>query len=149
MEPVKEKSIWFIRPAVADLQRLVGNTMVDHLGIEFTEVGDDFLKARMPVDRRTVQPAGLLHGGASAALAETIGSVAANLCVDHTKRVCVGLEINANHIRSVRSGYVHGLCRPLHLGQSTQVWEIEIRDEQQKLVCVSRLTMAVVLRNKT
>ncbi len=123
--------------------------MVDHLGIEFTEVGDDFLNARMPVDRRTVQPEGLLHGGASAALAETIGSVAANLCVDHTKRVCVGLEINANHIRSVRSGYVHGHCRPLHLGQSTQVWEIEIRDEQQKLVCVSRLTMAVVLRNKT
>ncbi len=123
--------------------------MVDHLGIEFTEVGDDFLKAKMPVDQRTVQPAGLLHGGASAALAETIGSVAANLCVDHTKRVCVGLEINANHIRSVRNGNVYGQCHPLHLGQSTQVWEIEIRDEKQKLVCVSRLTMAVVLQIKT
>jgi 1,4-dihydroxy-2-naphthoyl-CoA hydrolase len=149
LDTAKEKSIWFIRPTVADLQRLVRNTMVDHLGIEFTEVGDDFLKARMPVDQRTVQPENLLHGGASAALAETIGSVAANLCVDHALRACVGLEINANHIRSVRSGYVHGQCRPLHLGQSTQVWEIEIRDEQQKLVCVSRLTMAVVLRNKT
>ena len=123
--------------------------MVEHIGIEFTEVGDDFLKAKMPVDLRTVQPQGLLHGGASAALAETLGSVAANLCVDHTRRVCVGLEINANHIRSVRNGYVYGQARPFHLGQSTQVWEIEIRDEKQNLVCVSRLTMAVVQRDKT
>jgi 1,4-dihydroxy-2-naphthoyl-CoA hydrolase len=143
------KSIWFVRPTLDDLQRLVSHTMVEHIGIEFTEVGDDYLKAKMPVDPRTVQPEGLLHGGASAALAETIGSVAGNLCVDHTKRVCVGLEINANHIRAVRNGYVYGQARPLHLGQSTQVWEIEIRDEKQKLVCISRLTMAVVLRNKT
>jgi len=149
LNPTTGKSIWFVRPTLNDLQRLVRQTMVEHIGIEFTEVGDDFLKAKMPVDLRTVQPQGLLHGGASAALAETLGSVAANLCVDHTRRVCVGLEINANHIRSVRNGYVYGQARPFHLGQSTQVWEIEIRDEKQNLVCVSRLTMAVVQRDKT
>jgi 1,4-dihydroxy-2-naphthoyl-CoA hydrolase len=144
-----EKSIWFIQPTIEGLQRLVRHTMVDHIGIEFTQIGSDYLKARMPVDTRTVQPEGLLHGGASAALAETIGSVAANLCVDHNRWLCVGLEINANHIRSVKEGFVYGQAKPLHLGQSTQVWEIEIRDEKQKLVCISRLTMAVIPRNKT
>lgn len=143
-----EKSIWFVQPTIEGLQRLVQQTMVDHIGIEFTEVGSGYLKARMPVDSRTVQPERLLHGGASAALAETIGSVAANLCVDHTRWMCVGLEINANHLRPVRSGYVYGQATPLHLGQSTQVWQIEIRDEKQKLVCISRLTMAVIPRNK-
>jgi 1,4-dihydroxy-2-naphthoyl-CoA hydrolase len=142
------KSIWFTQPSVEDLQQLVRNTMVDHIGIEFTEVGPDYLKARMPVDSRTVQPERLLHGGASAALAETIGSVAANLCVDHRHWVCVGLEINANHLRPVKSGYVYGQARPVHLGQTTQVWEIEINDEKQKRVCVSRLTMAVIPRDK-
>jgi 1,4-dihydroxy-2-naphthoyl-CoA hydrolase len=143
-----EKSIWYVQPTIEGLQQLVQQTMVDHIGIEFTEVGTAYLEARMPVDSRTVQPERLLHGGASAALAETIGSVAANLCVDHTRWMCVGLEINANHIRPVRTGYVYGQARPLHLGQSTQVWQIEIRDEKQKLVCISRLTMAVIPRNK-
>ena len=120
--------------------------MVEHLGIEFLEVGEDSLTARMPVDRRTIQPAGLLHGGASVALAETLGSVAATLCVDLTDTACVGLEINANHIRSVRSGFVTGVARPIHLGTSTQVWDISITDEQGRLTCICRLTMAVLKR---
>jgi 1,4-dihydroxy-2-naphthoyl-CoA hydrolase len=118
--------------------------MIEHLGIEFLEVGDDYIKARMPVDHRTIQPFGLLHGGASVALAETLGSVAANLCVDREKKMCVGLEINANHIRPVASGFVYGVTRPIHIGASTQLWEIRIHNEQEKLVCVSRLTMAVL-----
>ncbi len=130
-----------------DLQHLVRQTMVEHLGIEFTDIGDDYLKAKMPVDHRTIQPDRLLHGGASVALAETIGSVAANLCVDRSRKVCVGLEINANHMRPVRNGFVYGTVRPLHLGRSTQIWEIHIMDERQKLVCVSRLTMAVIGRD--
>lgn len=116
--------------------------MVDHLGIEFLEVGDDYVKARMPVDRRTIQPFGLLHGGASVALAETLGSVAANLCVDREKKMCVGLEINANHLRPVTNGFVYGVARPVHVGDTTQVWEIRILNEQDKLVCISRLTLA-------
>jgi len=117
-------------------------TMVDNLGIEFLEVGDDYVKARMPVDRRTIQPFGLLHGGASVALAETLGSVAANLCVDREKKMCVGLEVNANHLRPVMSGFVYGVARPVHVGDATQVWEIRILNEQDKLVCISRLTLA-------
>ncbi len=117
--------------------------MLKHLGIEFTEVGPDYLCAKMPVDDRTQQPMGLLHGGASVVLAETLGSVAAQLCVDSTRSYCVGVEINANHIRSARDGYVYGKATPIHIGQSTQVWNIEITDENQKLVCISRITMAV------
>jgi 1,4-dihydroxy-2-naphthoyl-CoA hydrolase len=108
------------------------------------EIGDDWIKARMPVDQRTIQPAGLLHGGASVTLAETLGSVAANLCVDTKEKVCVGLEINANHVRSIRAGYVYGITKPIHIGSTTQLWEIQIRDEDEKLVCISRLTMAVL-----
>jgi 1,4-dihydroxy-2-naphthoyl-CoA hydrolase len=126
------------------LQRLSKNTMVEHLGIEFTEIGDDYLKARMPVDNRTHQPYGLLHGGASLALAETLGSVAAHCCIDNQKKYCVGLEINANHVKSVRSGYVVGTSKPIHIGRRTQVWEIKIVTEQNQLVCVSRITMAVL-----
>jgi len=118
--------------------------MIDHLGIEFLEVGGDYIKARMPVDHRTIQPFGLLHGGASVALAETLGSVAANLCVDREKKMCVGLEINANHTRPVTNGFVYGIARPIHIGVSTQVWEIRIQNEQEKLVCISRLTLAVL-----
>ena len=118
--------------------------MIEHLGIEFLELGDDYIKARMPVDHRTIQPFGLLHGGASVALAETLGSVAANLCVDREKKMCVGLEINANHIRPVTSGFVYGIARPIHIGASTQLWEIRIHNEQEKLVCISRLTMAIL-----
>jgi len=122
--------------------------MLEHLGIEFTEIGADYLKARMPVDHRTVQAAGLLHGGASVALAESLGSVAATLCVDATRKICVGLEINANHLRSVRSGYVEGIAKPLQIGRRIQVWEIKISNEKNKLVAVSRITLAVVSRNE-
>lgn len=118
--------------------------MVQHLGIEITEVGEDYICAKMPVDHRTKQPFGLLHGGASVVLAETLGSFAANMCVDSTKFYCVGLDINANHIRGVREGYVYGKTTPLHIGKSTQVWEIKITDEKGNLVCISRLTVAVV-----
>ena len=136
-------TIWHRRPSLAELNS-VKNTMVDHLGIEFVEVSDDFIKARMPVDHRTHQPMGLLHGGASVALAETLGSTGAFLCVDPAKYNVVGLEINANHIRGVRDGWVIGTARPLHRGRTTQLWEIRITDAAEKLVCISRLTMAVL-----
>jgi len=119
-------------------------TMIEHCGIEVVEVGDDFLKARMPVDHRTVQPQGRLHGGASCALAETVGSVAANLVIDSSQFLAVGLEINANHIRPVKDGYVYGTARPDALGRTTQVWTIRVTDEEDRLVCISRLTMAVI-----
>ena len=120
------------------------NTLIDHLGIVFTAAGDDWLQATMPVDARTKQPYGLLHGGASVVLAETLGSSAGNLCVDPTQQVCVGLEINANHLRAARSGVVTGTARALHVGRTTQVWEIRIENEDGKPVCISRLTLAVV-----
>jgi len=123
---------------------MAANTMIEHLGIEFIELGDDFLRARMPVDHRTLQPAGLLHGGASVALAETLGSAASFLCVDQSQFTVVGVEVNANHVRSARAGWVTGTARPIHLGRSTHVWDIRIIDEEERLVCVSRLTMAVV-----
>ncbi len=120
------------------------NTMSEHLGIEFTEVGEDFLTARMPVDHRTKQPAGIMHGGASCVLAETIGSTAANCCVDREKFYCVGLDINTNHIRPMREGYVIGTAKPFHIGKTTQVWGIEIINEEDQLVSITRLTMAVL-----
>ena len=122
------------------------NTIASHIGIEFTAIGEDFLEATMPVDHRTHQPLGLLHGGASVTLAETLGSVAATLCVDDTKQFCVGLEINANHIRSVTTGYVKGVAKPVHIGKKTQVWEIRITTVKEELVCVSRITLAVLDR---
>lgn len=125
------------------LNRNHENTVVGLLGIEITEVGQNTLKARMPVDRRTVQPAGILHGGASVTLAETLGSVAAWLCLEEGWSA-VGLDINANHLRAVREGWVHGHCRPVHVGRSTQVWQIEIEDDAGRPVCTSRITMAVV-----
>ena len=136
-------AIWHHRPSIAELNSLK-NTMVDHIGIEFIELGDDFIRARMPVDHRTHQPMGLLHGGASVALAETLGSTGAMLCVDPDKYNVVGLEINANHIRGVRDGWVIATARPLHRGRTTQLWEIRITDAADKLVCVSRLNMAVI-----
>ncbi|HWP05722.1 MAG TPA: hotdog fold thioesterase [Polyangiaceae bacterium] len=120
------------------------NTLVSQLGIEFIEAGDDYLSARMPVDARTRQPANVLHGGASVALAETLASWAATFVVDRNKNYCVGLEINANHVRAATSGWVIGTARPVHLGRSTQVWEVRITDESQRLVCISRVTMAVL-----
>ena len=130
-----------------DLARINGwaaNTMLETLGIRYTGIGEDWLRGTMPVDHRTHQPYGLLHGGASVALAETLGSSAAMLTLDPAKFGVVGLEINANHIRGVREGTVTGTAKALHIGRSTQVWEIRIEDERQRLVCVSRITMAVV-----
>ncbi|MCB0489513.1 MAG: hotdog fold thioesterase [Cyclobacteriaceae bacterium] len=118
--------------------------MVGHLGIEFTEVGEDYLCATMPVDHRTHQPMGLLHGGASVALAETLGSVAATCCVNLNTQYCVGLEINANHIKSAREGIVTGKVTPIHIGKKTHVWEIRITNAMSELICVSRITMAVI-----
>jgi 1,4-dihydroxy-2-naphthoyl-CoA hydrolase len=123
------------------------STLAENLGIEFTVIGDDYLEAKMPVDKRTVQPLGLLHGGASVALAETLGSVAATLCVDET-RFCVGLEINANHLKGVREGYVTGVSKPIHIGRQTQVWEIRISNDAGELICISRITMAVLEKKK-
>jgi 1,4-dihydroxy-2-naphthoyl-CoA hydrolase len=137
--------IWFNKDfKVEDLAHLRVNTLADRIGIEFTEVGPDFLRGTMPVDERTIQPYGLLHGGASCVLAETLGSVASAYVIDHAKFYCVGLEINANHVRGVRSGIVTATARPLHLGASTHVWDIKIEDERGKLVCVSRLTVMIV-----
>ena len=138
-------AIWFQTYHLQDVQQRGKGTMVEHIGIEITEIGDNYLRGTMPLDKRTIQPMGILHGGASMALAETLGSMAANLVVDPTKHYCVGLEINANHIRSVNAGHtVTGTASPLHLGRTTQVWSIEIKDEKNKLVCLSRLTMAVL-----
>ncbi len=120
--------------------------MVEHLKIVFTESGHDYVKATMPVDATTMQPFGRLHGGASMALAETVGSTAANLCIDLDRFLCVGMEINANHIRAARGGSVTGVARPLHIGRTSHVWSITIYDDDEKLVCVSRLTMAVIHR---
>lgn len=122
------------------------DTMLDHLGIEFVEIGDDYLVARMPVNQRTKQPAGIMHGGASCALAESAGSTAANCCIDVNKYYCVGLDINTNHIRSVREGFVYATAKPFHLGRTTQVWSIEIVNEEKKLISVNRLTMAVLTK---
>jgi len=140
--------IWFDPSiTVPQLQALVPGTMGGAIGIELTEIGENFLKARMPVDKRTIQPYGLLHGGASAALAETLGSVGSAFVIDQTQYYCVGLEINANHIRGVREGYVYGTATPLHLGQTTHVWDIRIYDDREKLVCVSRLTVAILRKS--
>ena len=137
--------IWFNKELNAHMLSSLGNkTMTEHLGLEWVEVGADFMKAKLPVDHRTIQPYGLLHGGASCVLAETLGSVASAMVVDHDKFYCVGLEINANHIRSVRSGLVTGVVTPIHLGASTHVWDIKIYDEREKLICISRLTVAIL-----
>ena len=119
-------------------------TLSASLGIVLTEVGRDFVRGTMPVDTRTRQPFGLLHGGASVALAETLGSLAGWMCLADEASYCVGLEINANHLKAMRTGHVVGTARPLHLGRSTQVWEVRIDDEDDALVCISRLTLAVI-----
>ena len=141
--------IWSTKNAtVNDLTALGRNTMSEYIGIEFVELDPDYLKGRMPVDHRTKQPYGLLHGGASCVLSETLGSIASALVIDREAFICVGLEINANHIRSATKGFVTGTASPLHLGKSTHVWDIKIHDEEGKLVCVSRLTVAVVPKRK-
>ncbi|MEX0811019.1 MAG: hotdog fold thioesterase [Chitinophagales bacterium] len=142
-------SIWLNAATVEQINKGSKNTMTEHLGIEITEIGADFITAKMPVDHRTVQPMRLLHGGASVVLAETLGSIAGSLCVDMKEKAVVGLEINANHLRGAREGeVVFGKVKPRHLGRTTQVWDIEIKNEKEKLVCVSRLTLAVIENKK-
>ena len=136
--------IWHAEPSLEFANERSANSVISHLGIEFTEVGADHLTAQMPVDPRTLQPAGVLHGGASVVLAETLASWAATFVVDPERAYCVGMEINANHLRPVMAGTVTGVARPVALGRRTQVWEIRITDEADKLVCISRCTMAVV-----
>jgi len=126
------------------LQKRNANTMSEWLGIEFTEFSEDYLIAKMPVDHRTTQPLGIVNGGAFCALAETVGSLAANLSIDRNNFVAIGLDINANHIRSAKEGFVYGKAMPLHVGKTTHVWEIKITDEQNRLCCISRLTMTIV-----
>lgn len=140
-------AIWKQATDLDQINALRVNTLVGHLDIRVTEVGDDYVRGTMPVDARTHQPFGLLHGGASVALAETLGSLAANMTLDNTREMAVGLDINANHVRAVTQGLVIGTARILHQGRTTQVWEIRIEDEQSRLVCISRLTMAVVPRS--
>ena len=139
-------SIWRSLRTVEELNGNRQGTLIDNLGIIFIEIGDDFVRGTMPVDARTVQPYGLLHGGASVALAETLGSMGASMCVDSAEYQVVGQEINANHVRAARSGIVTGTARPVHLGGRTHVWSIEIVNDAQKLVCISRITMAVIKR---
>jgi len=122
------------------------NTMIERIGIAVTDIGDDYVRGTMPVDARTHQPYGLLHGGASVALAETLGSLGAMMCADAKTHLAVGLDINANHLRGVADGIVTGTARPIHVGRTTQVWEIRIEDERLRLICIARLTVAIVPR---
>jgi uncharacterized protein (TIGR00369 family) len=137
-------ALWPLTPTPQALNEIGRNTMVEHVGIEITEVGADFIRGRMPVDARTRQPYGLLHGGASVVLAETLGSIAGGLVVSGSEAKVVGLDINANHLRAVHQGFVIGTARAIHVGRSTHVWEIRIENEAGQLVCISRLTLAVV-----
>lgn len=137
-------SIWFKPYTAADIQGMLKNNMCETIGIEITELTPDSVKGKMPVDHRTVQPMNILHGGASVALAETLGSIGSHLIVDPTIYICVGLDINANHLRPAAGGFVYAEAKPIHIGKKTHVWSIEIKNEQGKLVCISRLTMAVI-----
>jgi len=139
-------TIWKSVRTLAELNSARAGTLTEHIDIEFTEIGDDFIRATMPVDSRTWQPYGLLHGGASVALAETLGSTGATMCVDAEKFQCVGQEINANHVRAARRGLVTGTARPVHLGGRSHVWIIDIVNDEGNLVCTSRLTIAIIRR---
>ena len=142
--------IWKYKLDLDILNSFSSGTMVEHLDIEFVDFGDDYITARMPVDKRTIQPFGLLHGGASAALAETVGSVASSMCIeDITTSAPVGIEINASHLSSARDGYVYGTARPVRIGSTIHVWNIEIKNDQDKMICVSRLTVALVNPNRS
>ncbi len=141
--------IWFDKHiTIENLSQLGANTMSEFLGLKWVEIGEDFLKMSMPVNAKTRQPYGFLHGGASCVLAETVGSIGSALVIDREKHYCVGLEINANHLRSVTEGSVTATARPLHLGKTTHVWDIKIYDEKEKLFCVSRLTVAILSHKK-
>lgn len=136
--------IWFAKPDLEHLNNRSKNNIGNYLGIQFTEIGDNFIKATMPVDDRTRQPAGILHGGASVVLAETLGSVASNLVLNPDRNMGVGLEVNANHLRMVKSGFVTGICTPIHIGGKTHIWDIKLYNDEGKITCISRLTVAVV-----
>jgi len=140
-------SIFFEPIDVEQINIRAKNSLSDHLGIVFTEIGEDFVAATMPITEKTLQPMGIMHGGASAALCETVASAAANFCVDMDKFVCVGLEINVNHLRPVAKGIVKAIAKPHHIGRKTQVWEIKIFNEEEKLVTISRLTVSVIERS--
>jgi len=144
--PKQELPPFQFNPAITieQLNQWSPDTLAGHLAIEFIERGADFLRARMPVDRRTVQPFGPLHGGASVSLAETLGSVASLCCLDMEKQFAVGVEINANHLRAIRTGFVYGIVTPIHVGRRTHVWDIRIEDDAQNLVCISRLTTMIL-----
>ena len=142
------ESIWRTKISIDLVQKRSENTMLDHLGIQFIEIGKNYLKANMPVDHRTRQPLGIMNGGASCVLAESVGSTAGNFCIDPDQYYCVGLEINTNHIRSVKSGLVIAKASPFHIGKSTQVWHIEIKDQEERLISVNRLTLAVLKREE-
>jgi len=137
------KSIWITPITLEEVAKRCENSLSSHLGIVFTQLGDDSLEASLTVSKETIQPMGILHGGASAALAETVASAAANYCVDQARFFCVGLELNINHIRAVKEGKIFARASPLHLGKTTQVWEIRLRDAEGRLTAVSRLTLSV------
>lgn len=139
--------IWKRQVSLKEVQEACRNTLCDHLDMQFTDIGEDYLEATMPVDQRTIQPAGLLHGGASVALAESLGSIASLLCINSQSKMPVGVEINANHLKAVRSGRVTGRVTPIRRGQTLHVWNIEIRNESGDLCCVSRLTVMIVDRS--
>jgi len=143
-----ENEIWHSRPLPDELNEFSTGSMISRIGIRFTEVGDDFITASMSVDHRTLQPFGVLHGGASAVLAETLASMGATHCVDRLRFACVGMEINVNHLRPVLQGTVEGRATPIHLGKRTQVWDVRIDDGDDRLVAVSRLTLAVVEKSR-
>lgn len=137
-------SIWNTEESLENVRKLEKGNILEHLEIELVEIGDDFVRGKMPVDHRTHQPLGILHGGASVVLAESLGSIASNLVVDSTKQYAVGMEVNANHLRPVSNGYVHGTAKAVHIGRKSHVWSIEITNDEGKMVCMSRLTMMVV-----
>lgn len=139
-------SLWKSPATLEKATEITKNTLVTHLGIEYTEVGDNFISAKMPVNQSTKQPNGIMHGGASCVLAESLGSLAGNLCIDYVTHVCVGTSINTNHIRMAKSGYVHGKAIPIHIGRRNHVWQISIHDDHGKLVSLSTLTLAVIER---
>jgi uncharacterized protein (TIGR00369 family) len=137
-------SIWLERPTVEELMKRTRNTLAESIGMEYLEVGDDYIKARIPVDERTRQPYGLLHGGASLALAETLGSVGPRFCIDQSKKNSVGLEVNGNHLKAVSDGYVYGTARPIHMGSRTHVWDVRITDDNDRLIHIARVTTAII-----
>jgi len=145
---MKSKKIWYANPTIQDLQNMMPNTLAENLNITFTEIGDDYLKATMPVDRRTKQPFGLLHGGASVALAEELGSLASWLTINPDLFTVLGLEINANHVKAVTGGTVTGICKPIHIRGLNHIWEIKIYNLQGDLTCIARLTCVVFSKAK-